>query len=342
MNPSSRRTFLATVGVSALAGCSALRGSSSDDAPPDYLSGHVVSLADGVELPDVSGLDEQDDPADADIALFPAKEVSEDDAARALAIGTPVAFVGDGAPLQSQRTCTATGKRYGIPGDGWGSGELISAIVPADGRLDTQRFMNIELPDDVPWAVNEILTGHPPDSDVSVNGISHADSATELGRTRIRGRTQVGAFDRWKRATAVLDGSPPHAIVDTVATIESGREVAGHNIEAGYHADRVKVVSEFDEELESTVPDTGETDSLTISETERPKRGSVTHSFEPRTDDARKSFTVATRSRIHLDSFSYPFDIHQNVRFNWRKPGLLHDETWTQHTPGRSLWDRGK
>ena len=337
-----RRTFLATVGVSALAGCSALRGNSFDsDAPPDYLTGHVVSFADGVELSDVNGMDERDDPADADIALFPAEKTGEDNATRALAMGTPVAFVGDGAPLQLQRTCTTTGKRYGIPSDGWGSGELISAIVPADGRLDTQRFMNIELPDDLRWAINEILTG-PPDSDVSVNGISHADSATELGRTRIRGRTQVGAFDRWNRATAVLDGSPTHAVLDTVATIESGREVAGHNIEAGYHADRVKVVSEFDEELGSTVPDTGETDSLTISETKRPKRESVTHSFEPRTDDARKTFTVATRSRVHLDSFSYPFDVHQNVRFNWRKPGLFHDETRTQHTPGRSLWDRGK
>jgi hypothetical protein len=328
----SRRDVLALLAAAPLAGCSAdVDTSSATDDPP--LSGRTVTVVGDVPLPDDAGARRTGAVGDAEVVLVPPGAQFYDTALYALEAGTPVVVAGEDAPGTVLRLCERAGERYGVPSDSWTPSERVAAVVPVADRLVVQYVeprRGADLAAGLPWAVGQVLDGRPPA--FPVEGPPRPDGGVELGRVRVRGRVDVGDYDRWDRATLFPDRE--RAVVETVATVTA----ADAPFPDRYRVDEVSVRTGFtDATVEATGPAAG-TDAFAVEQSVSDD-GEVTHGFTPAKRASRRALTVGARTVVSLADPAPPFSYLGNVRCRWRDPRLLREDgTWVAHTPGRAVW----
>lgn len=334
MVPRSRRALLATAatGVVGVAGCTA---PASDplaiDAPEARLQGRSAFVADDIEGP-IDGVTTVADPAAADLAVFSAADAEAVRAA--LAAGTTALVVGADARPTAEQACDADGRSYGFYSDSWGGDENAVAAVPRSDALETHVFSDVAVPDDLPWALAETVS--PPRDDAldarpsTAVPSSVADSLIPVGASRIRIRTRPGGIERWDRVRAASGSDRTWIVLETTATIAGGRE--------GFDADRIRLVDHVDERLEAVDADARPTDGVEIRPRGDRSDGHAEHAFLPADGAARRSFTAFQRVVVTAPTVPEPFTYTANGRFRWCDPGLLADDHWYQHTPGRAVW----
>ncbi|WP_363466395.1 hypothetical protein [Halogeometricum borinquense] len=330
----SRRTVLALLATAPLAGC----GGDSDNSNRTNtasLSGRTILVDDEVPFPRVSGVRLIDSVADAELLVLPPSEEHYDIALDALERGTPVVVAGDDAPIHIQRICGRTGQRYGVPSEAWSPNDRIAAAVPSADRLDVQYLVpsnGTELKTQLPWAISEVLDARPPE--FTIDDPANPDGGIELGRVRMRGRVEVGNYDRWDRVTLLPEQT--RAVVQTVATVDAD----GAPDKDGFHVSEVGIRTEFDDaSIESAGPETATLDTFSVEAAVGKKRSEATHTFSPASDDARQSMTVGARTVVSLPELAPPFGYIGNVKFAWRRGRFLReDESWVAHTPGWAVW----
>lgn len=327
----SRRDVLALLAAAPLAGCGAESAADSEttDSP---LSGRTVGVAGDVSFPPVSGVTVATGPAESDAFVLPASDAYYESALDALEGETPAIVVGDDAPLHAQRVCERTGRVYGVPSDSWSPDDRIAAVVPADDRLGVQYLRprrDADPESRLPRAVGDVLDGRPPE--FPVGDPPRPGGGVELGAVRMRGRVEVGDYDRWDRVTLLPAES--RAVVETTATVTADDP----SLFDGYRIDGVSVQTAFDRAtVAATGPAPETTDAYSVTEETDDAAGPVIHVFSPESADARRSLTVGARTVVSLDSLESSFGYVGNVRFRWRRP--LRDDPWVAHTPGRAVW----
>jgi len=341
MPSSTRRELLRRVGAAAVAvgtvplsGCGTGPGSGSGSgsgSPPasDPLAGRRLYVHDDVETPD-SGLPAPvEDLGDAAAALVPAAERAEPVAADALDRGVTACFVGRDAPLYLQRVCAADGRRYGVPSTSWTPGAVLGVVTPRDGRLDTQYVEHIELPDALPWGVGEAL-GWESDSPDGPDG----DAGRPVGRIRVRGRTDAGAYDARER----LSVSGGRAIVRTAATVGS----AGGPPWERYDVAEVQIALSFYDRPIAAGEALIDADARVRGSRRRSggggTGGAVTYGFVPTGSATRRRVTVGARTTAEVGPTADSLAYVGNVRFRWRRSLGLAGGEWVAHTPGQRSW----
>lgn len=330
----SRRAVLAALAATPLAGCSLGDDAEATAEPP--LSGRAVHLVGDLSLPRGTGARTVPTEADADAVVIPPGESYDDTALYTLGLGIPVVIAGRDAPKHARRVCEMTGERYGVPSDGWTPDDRFAAILPAGDRLVVEYLRpapETDLVPQLPWALAAVLDGRPPA--FSISRPPRPDGGVELGWARLRGRTDVGGYDRWDRVTLLPKRS--RAVVETLARATA----ADTSFPDGYLIDRVAVSTAFsDASVEATGPASASAESFSVEQTVSGARSEVTHAFAPATPAGRQSLTVGARTVVSLSDPDPPFGYVGNVRFRWRDPRLLQrDRTWVAHTPGRAVWD---
>jgi hypothetical protein len=328
----SRRAVLALLATAPLAGCG---GNASDDTAEAPLADRTVAVAGDLSFPPDSDVTMTDDASAAEALVLPAAEEHAATAVDALDRGTPVVFAGRGAPALVFDVCEQSDRPYGLPSDGWTESERAAAVVPTDAGLDTQylepRF-GADPEAQLQWALGEVLGGSPPD--VPVEEPPRPDGV-DFGWVRVRGRTDVGDYDRWDRVTHLPERR--RAVVETVARVDTADESVWNQ----YRVDGVAVQTSF---LAASVEATGRaasTDGLSVNAVRNPERRLVEHEFSPTEAGPRRSFSVAVRTVVSLDRRAPPFAYIGNVRFRWRRRTFLRDDSWVAHTPGRAVWRGG-
>lgn len=345
MAPLSRRALLATAATGtagALAGCGSLLNSSPSPSAPSVrgIDGRPLFVADGVTFPDAAGRDRSfvDDPSDADVAVFPPGDEHVEAVAGALEADTPVAVAGSDAQGTLMRSCGESARSYGFARDSWSPSTRVVAAVPDGPRLHTHLFVGPELPRDLPWALGELFDPAGRECTVPVDEPAVPDAATAIGTARIRGRNDVGGFDRRDRVRVSDDASPTSVFVDTEATIFAGSR---GDDGGAYRADRVRIAADFEQDVADAGPGTTDANGLGVTHavgSNGSDATSVDHSFTPETTETRESFTACTRTRVTVEEFADRFSYLANARFRWRDPQLLEDDTWVHHTPGSAVW----
>lgn len=340
----SRRTLLATVStgtVGALAGCSTFSALTSGTTQPVYptLADQTVFVDSDVSVPETEAITTIDDPAAADIAVYPARDAAVEHVTSALDADTIAAVVGRDAQHTVMQGCAADGRAYGFASDGWGPDTQIVAAAPSDTHLVTHVFEGTTSPDDVPWALEEVLSpagGDCPTSFESTDVPSDVEADTvPLGASRLRGRNDVAGFDRWDRVRTTSETDRRTFVLDTAATILSGSADAGAD---RYNADQVRIAAEFDHRLDDVGPAERSTDHLDIVDTGVPVDDAAERRVTATSSSARQSFTACLRCLVTASESPVPFSYLANARFRWRDPRLLEDDLWHHHTPGQAVW----
>jgi hypothetical protein len=325
----SRRDVLALLAAAPLAGCG---GDSERASTVSPLSNRTVAVVGDRSFPADSGVTLTDDVAAAEAVVLSAADDHHALAADALARETPVVFVGAGAPGHAHAVCERTARPYGLPSDSWTESERAAAVVPRGDRLDAQylepRF-GASPTAQLQWAVGAVLAGRPPE--VPVDDPPRPEGGVELGWVRVGGRTDVGDYDRWDRAT--LFPARRRAVVETVATVDA----VDASLWNQYRVDGVEVRTSFSEAAVEATGHSAAPEGFSVSGVRDPERGSVTHEFSPAGGGPRRA-AVGVRTVVSLDRPASPFAYLGNVRFRWRRGGILRDDSWIAHTPGRAVW----
>ncbi|SFR57952.1 hypothetical protein [Halogeometricum limi] len=321
----SRRAVLALLATAPLAGC----GGDADQSDESLLAGRTLAADARVEFPSDTGVALTDDVADAEAFVLPADADGYDTALDALDVGVPVVFVGRGSPGDAIRLCEQSDRAYGLPSRAWTAGERVAAVVPSGGRLTAQYLTpgtettGVEA---LPWAVSEVLDGSAPDLSPSpVVGI-------DLGWVRMGGRTDVGIYDRWDRV--VLQRANGRALVQTFARVDTVDAPFWDQ----YYLGDLSVDTAFDDAVEATVALPDGTENWSVRTMRGEDGTSVSREFRVG-GTGRRTLAFGTKTLVELDSSS-SFSYVGNVRFDWRRNGILRDDTWTAHTPGRPVWRR--
>jgi len=203
----SRRAFLATLGTLPLAGCTgtALLDSAGSSSSSNPLANRTVYVGGDLTVPGAKTT-LTDSLVGADVAVVPAAQSSLADLDAALSAGIPAAVVGADAPRYVQHACAASGRSYALPGQGWTAAARLSALVPTTHGVDVQRFLHTTAPDDLPWALGELLTGAPASPAIPI-------AAHETGRPLGRARGFAVA-----PSTAASTGGTPPTVSRTAAS----------------------------------------------------------------------------------------------------------------------------
>lgn len=344
MSPQSRRSLLATLAtgaVGAVAGCNESLPPSAEPTTTDRLANRSLYVADGVPFPDVDGARRVSDVADADVAVFP-PDTDPESVGNALASGVVAAVVGTDAQSSLRSACESTDRSYGFARDSWGGEETVVVGTPRDGTVDTHLFAGVDVADDVPWALGEAFDARGPPcelgSETDAVPDEVADRLEPVGASRIRGVNDAGGFDRWDRVRAASnpDGSLEY-VVDVSGTIFAGRAA---RTGSRYASDRVRLVAETDDRIEGVGLGAGGVPADDVRVEDRSDRGEgvVELAATADGDDARRSFTACQRAYVVSEADEPSVAYTANGRFRWRKSGLLDDEYWYHHTPGRARW----
>lgn len=344
MPPLSRRALLATAAAGtagSVAGCSGFLDTSSTTSTPRHgLENRTLHAADEVSVPRVDGLDRTADPSSADVAVYPT-DADVDSLASALQAGTVTAVVGTDAQATVMDVCASDGRSYGFARNSWHPEPAVVAANPGDDHLDTHLFVGLDLPDDLPWALGEAFAtagpacGFREPSSGAPEWVE--DRVRPVGTSRIRGLNDVGGFDRWDRvgATSLSDGAG--YLVEMTGTVFSGPAARQPS---DYTSDQVRLVTHFDEPVESTLLGMGDVpaDALQIEDRTERSAGVAEMAASPETGAARQSFTACLRAAVATETAETPFGYIGNGRFRWRKSGLFDDDLWHHHTPGAAVW----
>jgi hypothetical protein len=340
MPSTTRRAFLSTVttgAVGAVAGCQSLTNDRASLGRPNTtgLSPATLWLDDDVSLPPTVDAETTDTRTDADVAVFPAAVASVNPAIETLAANVPVAVAGDDALATLLAICRGADRSYGFASNGWNSSTDVAGAVPRSETLHTHVFVTADYPDDLPWALGDMLQPATRDCAVPSEHVPLSETARSLGTARVRGYNAVGEFDRRDRVFVRPDSDPTPVFAEMEATIVAGR-VGGPT--GPYRADRVKTVADFDQRVTDVGPAAQTTDALGVRNVSdgTEKIGSI--EFSPRNGAARESFTACQRARLVVDDLSTPFRYTGNARFRWIDPQLLENETFVHHTPGSAAW----
>lgn len=344
MPPLSRRALLATVAAGTTvtsAGCSTLIGepSTGSDSPPE-LANRTVYTAEGVSLPRAESLDRVADLSNADVAVYPA-EASVESIIRSLRAETVTAVVGADAQAVLMEACASDGRPYGFARDSWNPDPSVVAANPRGDRIDTHLFVGVDLPADLLWALDEAFATAGPGctlrGDSSDASKRITDRAQLISASRIRGVNDVGGFDRWDRVSATRLSNSAGYVIEVTGTIFAGT-AARHA--SNYRSDQIRLVTHTDGQVEHAGLGTGRVpaDALEIDDRSERSDGVVELAVTPESDAARQSFTACQRAVITTETVEEQFGYTANGRFRWRKPGLLDDDLWHHHTPGRAVW----
>jgi len=340
----SRRALLATMAtgvVGAAAGCQSLTNDRPTADPPDAvgLSGVTLFLADGVALPPATSVDRVDAPTAADLAVFPPTDASVSRAVETLAADVPIAIAGADALGTLLAVCRAADRPYGFASNGWNSRTAVAGAVPRSGALHTHVFVTADYPDDVPWALGDLLRPATTDCAVPIEHLALPETVASLGTARVRGYNAAGEFDRRDRVLvrtdSGTDSDPTPVFVDTEGTIVAGRRGGPSG---PYRADRIETVAHFDQRFTDVGPAGQTTDALRVQNVSDGLDHAANVVFRPQSDATRQSFTACQRTRLAVDDFSGPFRYTGNVRFRWTDAQLLDDDTFVHHTPGSAVW----
>jgi len=340
MPSTTRRALLATVAtgtVGSVAGCQSLTDDRASLGRPSVtgLTGATLWLDDDVSLPSAVDAETTDTRTDADVAVFPAADASVDPAIETLAADVPVAVAGDDALATLLAICRGADRSYGFTSNGWNSSTDVAGAVPRFEALHTHVFVTADYPDDLPWALGDMLQPATHEPAVPIEHVPLPENARSLGTARVRGYNAVGEFDRRDRVFVRPDSDPMPVFAEMEATIVAGR-VGGPT--GPYRADRVKTVADFDQRFTDVGPAARTTDALDVRNVSDPTEQLASVEFSPRNGPARESFTACQRARLAVDDLSTPFRYTGNARFRWADPQLLEDETFLHHTPGSAAW----
>jgi hypothetical protein len=345
MSPHSRRALLATIAtgtVGSVSGCTAwVDGRTTQPEPARRLANRSLYVAADVTVPTVDGLARSPNPTDADIAVFPAG--AKDVVLAALDTGTVAAVVGTDAQATLMAACAADGRSYGFARNSWNPDSSVVAAVPGESRIDTHLFVGLVLPDDLPWALGEVVATDSPGCSFRQGASNSPDQFAgqlePLGTSRIRGLNDAGGFDRWDRVRAATgrDGSDRAYVIEIMGTIYA-RSAARRG--SDYVADQVRLVADTDGAVTDVDLGTGgvPAEELRIDDRTDRSEGELELRATPQSDAARRSFTACQQAVVVTETARSPFDYLANGRFRWRNPGLLDDELWHHHTPGRAVW----
>jgi len=340
MPSTTRRALLATVAtgvVGAVAGCQSLTNDRASLGRPSVtgLSAATLWLHDDVSLPPSTDVDRVAEPTEADLAVYPAADASVDPAIETLAADVPVAVAGDDALGTLLSICDGSGRSYGFASNGWNSRTDVAGVVPSFDALDTHVFVTADYPDDLPWALGELLQPPSYERTVPIEHVPLPENVRSLGTARVRGYNTGGEFDRRDRVFVRPDSDPTPVFVDIEATIVAGRRGGPSG---PYRTDRVETVAHFDQRFTDVGPSGQTTDALAVQNVSDDTENAANVVFTPRNGETRTSFTACQRARVVVDDFTEPFRYTGNVRSRWTDPQLLEDDDFGHHTPGSAVW----
>lgn len=342
MPSTTRRALLATVAtgtVGAVAGCQSVTNERGSLGRPSVtgLAASTLWLDDDVSLPPSTAVDRVAEPTGADLAVYPAADASVDSAIETLAADVPVAIAGEDALGTLLAVCRGADRPYGFASNGWNSRTDVAGVVPTFDALDTHVFVTADYPDDLPWALGDLLQPATDEPAVPIEHVPLPENVRSLGTARVRGYNTVGEFDRRDRVLVRPDSDPTPVFVDTEATIVAGRR---DGPTGPYRVDRIETVAQFDQQFTGVGPSAQTTDALSVQHVSDPTENEANTVFTPRNSETRSSFTACQRTRLAVDDPVTPFRYTGNVRFRWVDPQLLEDDTFVHHTPGSAVWYR--
>lgn len=334
----NRRRFLALLGSTALAGCTArsvspdsaaTTGASGSDGgssdlpdPTAHLDGKRVYAADGLGVSLPGSATRAESPADADIAVFADDPATAERRGAALVRGgTPVAFVGQSGDRALLALLEAVGDefRYGLE---WTPHQTpIAAAVPRGSSLDTHAYPDGTVPD---HALGWTLGASRPSPDPAAP--TPDERWTHLGLTHTAERSGDVGYAVWTDGWSLRTKGRRYLRTRTVQRVRS----------ASLPVDSLSRFVDIadDLQIESRWPGTTTRDDATIGETVGPTGESSRTTFD--LDGAPTEYAAATALRIDFDDDALGYDFVEN--YDWRRENLLGDRTATASRSGRGEW----